>query len=100
MRFDMKGTEFQKKVWSELKKIPFGETKSYKSIALRIGHPKSARAVANACGKNPSPIKIPCHRAICSNGSLGGYSAPGGITEKKRLLEVEQNELKKNNYNA
>ena len=96
----MKGTQFQKKVWSELKKIPFGETKSYKTIAIRIGHPKSARAVANACGKNPSPIKIPCHRAICSDGSLGGYSAPGGVAEKKRLLKMEQTKLKKSNSNA
>lgn len=86
----LKGTEFEKKVWAELKKIPCGETSTYKSIAINIGHPKSARAVANACGKNPHPRIIPCHRAIRSDGSLGGYSAQGGVAEKRRLLELEQ----------
>ena len=84
------GTKFQVKVWEELKKIPKGETRSYKQIALNIGHPKSARAVANACGKNPYPIKIPCHRAIKSNGNIGGYSGYGGITMKKLLINIER----------
>ncbi len=88
-------TEFQKLVWAEIDKIPYGKTKSYKDIAKAIGSPKSSRAVANACGKNPTPIKRPCHRVICSNGDLGGYSAPGGAIEKKRLLDLEINQLSK-----
>ena len=83
------GTLFQKKVWLELSKIPKGETRTYKEIAIAIGHPKSARAVANACGKNPQPIKIPCHRVIRSDGKLGGYSAPGGTAAKLRILKEE-----------
>ena len=85
----MQGTPFQKKVWNELKTIPFGATRSYIEIAIAIGHPNSARAVANACGKNPCPIKIPCHRVIRSDGSLGGYSAEGGINGKEKLLQLE-----------
>ena len=84
------GTEFQIKVWEELKKIPKGETRSYKQIAIAIGKPKAARAVANACGKNPFPIKIPCHRAIRSDGGLGGYSSKGGITLKSLLIKSEK----------
>ena len=82
-------TKFQQLVWNEIEKIPYGETRSYKDIAVLIGRPKSARAVANACAKNPIPIKRPCHRVICSNGQLGGYSGPGGIETKKKLLEQE-----------
>ena len=82
-------TVFQKKVWRELSKIPKGETKTYKDIAIAIGHPLAVRAVANACGKNPYPIKIPCHRVIRSDGKLGGYSAPGGTAAKCRLLKEE-----------
>ena len=83
------GTVFQKKVWLELSKIPKGETKTYNEIAIAIGHPLAVRAVANACGKNPYPIKIPCHRVIRSDGKLGGYSAPGGTAAKRRLLKEE-----------
>tara|TARA_B100001989_G_C24393509_1_gene390462 strand:+ start:126 stop:398 length:273 start_codon:yes stop_codon:yes gene_type:complete len=83
------GTKFQIQVWNELKKIPKGQVKTYKEIATAIGKPNSARAVANACGKNPKPIKIPCHRIIRSDGSLGGYSAKGGASEKRRLLKKE-----------
>ena len=90
----LKGTEFQNLVWKEISRIPYGQTVSYKEIAARIGHPNSSRAVANACGKNPYPIIIPCHRVICSNGKLGGYSGPGGISEKRRLLINENNETK------
>ncbi len=86
----IQGTLFQKKVWFELTKIPKGETKSYKEIAIAVGHPLAARAVANACGQNPYPIKIPCHRAIRSDGSLGGYSGPGGTATKLKLLDKEQ----------
>ena len=82
-------TEFQKLVWNEIDKIPFGETKSYKDIAINIGKPNASRAVANACGQNPLPVIRPCHRVICSNGNIGGYSAPGGSQEKIRLLKVE-----------
>jgi len=82
-------TKFQQLVWNEIEKIPYGETRSYKDIAVSIGKPRAARAVANACAKNPTPIKRPCHRVICSNGQLGGYSGPGGIETKKKLLERE-----------
>lgn len=82
-------TKFQQLVWNEIEKIPYGETRSYKDIAVLIGKPRAARAVANACAKNPIPIKRPCHRVICSNGQLGGYSGPGGIETKKKLLEQE-----------
>tara|TARA_B100001109_G_scaffold167568_1_gene136629 strand:- start:771 stop:1037 length:267 start_codon:yes stop_codon:yes gene_type:complete len=82
-------SHFQKLVWKEIEKIPYGKTKSYKDIAIRIGNPKSFRAVANACGKNPLPIIRPCHRVICSNGEIGGYSANGGVKLKKALLKIE-----------
>ena len=90
----LNGTKFQNLVWKEFSRIPYGQTMSYKEVAARIGHPNSARAVANACGKNPYPVIIPCHRVICSNGKLGGYSGPGGISEKRRLLINENNETK------
>ena len=70
-------------------KIPRGKVKSYKQVALGINRPKSARAVANACGKNPYAPKVPCHRVIRSDGSLGGYSGSGGIKTKKNLLKKE-----------
>ena len=94
IKVNFKGSEFEKKVWAELKTIPYGQTRSYQAIAIRIGHPKSARAVANACGKNPYPIIIPCHRALRSDGSVGGYSAQGGVKEKKRLLKLEKENSK------
>ena len=83
------GTNFQIQVWSEISKIPFGKTKTYKEIAVSIGKPNSARAVANACGKNPYPIDIPCHRVIRSDGNIGGYSGKGGIKKKMQLLKSE-----------
>tara|TARA_Y100001970_G_C13423552_1_gene457787 strand:- start:109 stop:396 length:288 start_codon:yes stop_codon:yes gene_type:complete len=89
---NIEGTEFQKKVWREISKIPKGKTKTYKEIAILVGSPKSYRAVANACGKNPFPVTIPCHRVIKSDGSIGGYSAKGGIRKKKALLSKESNE--------
>ena len=85
----MKGTFFQKKVWNYLKKIPKGRVKTYKQVAIAINRPKSARAVANACAKNPYAPKIPCHRVIRSDGRLGGYSGKGGIKQKLRLLRSE-----------
>jgi len=84
-----KPTDFQRLVWKEIEKIPYGETRSYRDIAIRIGRPRSYRAVANACGKNPLPIIRPCHRVICSNGEIGGYSINGGVTLKKALLKCE-----------
>ena len=86
----LEGTEFQIRVWNELKKIPKGETRTYKEIAELIGKPTAARAVANACGKNPYPITIPCHRVIRSDGGLGGYSGEGGVDKKKLLLKNEK----------
>ena len=85
----LKGTKFQIKVWKYLKKIPKGKVKTYKEVAIGIKNPKSARAVANACAKNPYPPIIPCHRVIRSDGSLGGYSGRGGIKKKLRLLRSE-----------
>ena len=85
----LKGTKFQKKVWKFLKSIPKGEVKTYKQVAIAINRPNSARAVANACAKNPYSPSIPCHRVIRSDGKLGGYSGPGGIKTKKKLLKKE-----------
>ena len=85
----LKGTKFQIKVWKYLINIPKGKVKTYKEVAIGIKMPKSARAVANACGKNPYAPKVPCHRVIRSDGSLGGFSAPGGIKLKKKLLKNE-----------
>ena len=85
----LEGTEFQVKVWRAIAKIPKGEVRTYKELAKIIKKPKAIRAVANACGKNPYPIRIPCHRVIGSNGYLGGYSAKGGIKQKKYLLRKE-----------
>ena len=86
---DFKGTKFQKKVWNYLKTIRKGTVKSYKQVAIAINRPKSARAVANAVGKNPFAPKIPCHRVIRSDGSLGGYSGKGGVKTKKLMLKRE-----------
>ena len=86
---EIEGTEFQKAVWQEISKIPLGETRTYKDLAIAIGKPNSSRAVANACGKNPYPVIIPCHRVIRSDGKLGGYSGVGGVKRKKELLKLE-----------
>ena len=85
----LKGTKFQVKVWRYLLKIPVGSIKTYLEVAKAIGKPLAVRAVANAIAKNPYPPKIPCHRVIRSNGSLGGYSAKGGPKIKKKLLKKE-----------
>jgi len=87
-RLDLRGTSFQKKVWSKLGKIPYGQTRSYKEIAKAIGHPKAFRAVGNANGKNPLPLMLACHRIIESNGGLGGFGH--GIKVKKQLLDFEK----------
>ena len=85
---EIRGTEFQKSVWEELIKIPYGETRTYKEIAQRISNPKAIRAVGTAIGKNPFFIIIPCHRVIRSNGKLGGFAYGLGVKEK--LLELEK----------
>ena len=84
---DLEGTDFQKKVWEELKKIPYGKTISYKTLAEKLGDVKSIRAVGKANGQNPIAIIIPCHRVIGSNGSLTGYA--GGLDIKEKLLHLE-----------
>ena len=86
----MKGTPFQVKVWKYLRTIPKGNVITYKQLAKAIKMPKAVRAVANACAKNPYAPKIPCHRVIRSDGGLGGYSGPGGIRQKIRLLRSEK----------
>jgi methylated-DNA-[protein]-cysteine S-methyltransferase len=88
-KMKLKGTKFQISVWRYLKKISRGSVKTYSQVAKGIGKPLAVRAVANAIGKNPYPPKIPCHRVIRSDGSLGGYSGKGGIKTKKILLKKE-----------
>ncbi len=83
------GTKFQKKVWQELLKIPFGKTSSYMELSKRLGDVKAIRAVASANGKNPLWIVIPCHRVIGNNNTLTGYA--GGLEKKKWLLQHEHN---------
>ena len=85
----LKGSEFQLKVWTYLRKIPRGSVKTYSQVAKDIGKPLAVRAVANAIGKNPYAPKIPCHRVIRSDGSLGGYSGKGGVKTKRFLLKKE-----------
>ena len=85
----LNGTKFQLKVWAYLKKIPRGKVKTYSQVAKSIGKPLAVRAVANAIGKNPYAPKIPCHRVIRSDGTLGGYSGKGGVKTKRLLLKKE-----------
>ena len=85
----LKGTKFQIKVWNYLKSIKKGTVLTYSDVARGINKPRAVRAVANAIGKNPNAPKIPCHRVIRSDGSLGGYSGKGGIKTKKKLLKSE-----------
>ncbi|WP_034913464.1 MULTISPECIES: methylated-DNA--[protein]-cysteine S-methyltransferase [Erwinia] len=87
MALDFVGTDFQKKVWQALVRIPFGETRSYAQIAREIGHPTAVRAVGAANGKNPISIIAPCHRVIGSNGKLTGFA--GGLENKALLLKIE-----------
>ncbi|MFV0557316.1 MAG: methylated-DNA--[protein]-cysteine S-methyltransferase [Enterococcus sp.] len=84
---DLRGTAFQKRVWQELLKVPFGQTSTYSELAENIGQLKGVRAVANAVGRNPVMIITPCHRIIGKNGRLTGYR--GGLSLKRRLLELE-----------
>ncbi len=89
------GTEFQKLVWNKIANIPKGMVLTYQELAKEIGHPKSFRAVASACAKNPYVPEIPCHRVVRKDGRLGGYSAEGGIKRKKRMLEKEGHKFTK-----
>jgi AraC family transcriptional regulator of adaptative response/methylated-DNA-[protein]-cysteine methyltransferase len=85
---DVTGTDFQKRVWTALQNIPYGETRSYQDIAQEIGNPKAVRAVANACASNPVPLIIPCHRVVRKDGGIGGYGL--GIDKKEYLLAMER----------
>lgn len=84
---DLRGTPFQLSVWKEMLRIPAGSTRTYGDVARRIGRPKAFRAVAQACGANPVPIIVPCHRVVAAGGALGGYT--GGIDRKIALLASE-----------
>lgn len=84
---DLRGTDFQRRCWQKLLKIPYGETRSYADIARAIGNPAAVRAVGLANGQNPIAIIVPCHRVIGSDGSLTGYG--GGLETKRKLLELE-----------
>ncbi|MBW7996122.1 MAG: methylated-DNA--[protein]-cysteine S-methyltransferase [Candidatus Glassbacteria bacterium] len=83
---DFGGTDFQKLVWMQLLKIPAGRTRTYREVALRIGRPAAVRAVGSACGANPVPIVVPCHRVVASDG-IGGFG--GGLELKRRMLAAE-----------
>ena len=85
---DLQATAFQQRVWAELRKIPYGETRTYTQVAEAIGRPKAVRAVANACAANPAAVVTPCHRVVRRDGSLGGYR--WGIERKKTLLKNER----------
>jgi methylated-DNA-[protein]-cysteine S-methyltransferase len=85
----LQGTEFQKKVWMQISKIPKGRTITYKELADKIGKPHAVRAVGNAVGANPMAPLIPCHRVVRSDGTLGGYSGKGGVKTKLKLLKAE-----------
>jgi O-6-methylguanine DNA methyltransferase len=84
---DLAGTAFQKSVWNAMRKISLGKTKSYGKIASAIGKPKAVRAVGGACGANPVPVLVPCHRVLAANKKLGGFS--GGLDWKRKLLKLE-----------
>ncbi len=86
--YELCGTEFQKRVWNELCRIPYGETRTYKQMAEAVGNPKASRAVGAANGKNPLMIVVPCHRVIGTDGRLTGYA--GGLELKEDLLNLEQ----------
>ncbi len=88
INYKLIGTEFQNKVWDALKTIPYGETRTYKEVAIMIGNPKACRAVGNANNKNPIPLIVPCHRVIGSNSSLVGYAL--GLELKETLLNLEK----------
>ena len=84
---DVQGTAFQRMVWSELQRIPYGETRTYGQTAAALGRPNAARAVAGACASNPVPLVVPCHRVVRGDGFLGGYR--WGVSRKEALLRGE-----------
>ena len=92
LALDLRGTDFQKRVWREVAAIPYGETRSYGEIALAIGAPRAVRAVGAANGANPLPIVVPCHRVLGAGGKLTGYG--GGLPLKRRLLDLERKTLR------
>ncbi|MEN9573625.1 MAG: hypothetical protein RL514_1480 [Verrucomicrobiota bacterium] len=81
------GTQFRRRVWAELQRIPRGQTRTYGELAEELGKHRAARAVGGACGANPIPVLIPCHRVLAAKGGLGGFS--GGLEWKRRLLAIE-----------
>ena len=87
------GTPLQRAVWLAIAKVPYGETISYTTLAERVGFPRAVRAVASACGTNPVPLAIPCHRIVAKDGTLGGFSL-GGLHVKEKLLELESQKSK------
>jgi len=86
---DLRGTDFQQAVWNSLVKIPYGKVLSYGDIARDVGSEKAVRAVGGACGTNPVPIIVPCHRVIGKNGAMTGFSSLGGVCKKEELLRHE-----------
>lgn len=88
LKYRLKGTDFQKDVWTAIQKIPYGKTISYTELAEMIDHPRSQRAVGNASKHNPIPLFIPCHRVIMANGNIGGYYY--GVDVKEQLLKIER----------
>lgn len=88
LTYEMPGTDFQKSVWREIAKVPYGTRITYKDIAEAIGKPKAVRAVGTAVGSNPISIAVPCHRVLATSGKLGGYA--GGIESKQILLKIEK----------
>lgn len=92
VQLDIQGSDFQKKVWNQLRAIPYGETRSYKDIAMKLNDKNASRAVGTANGRNPLSLIVPCHRVISSDGSLGGYA--GGLEIKTKLLELESRRSK------
>jgi len=91
LEIDLHGTDFQREVWQQLLKIPYGKLRTYGEVAVALGKPKASRAVGQAAGHNPLPILVPCHRVIGKTGSLVGFA--GGITTKARLLRLEGHTL-------
>jgi O-6-methylguanine DNA methyltransferase len=87
-----RGTEFQQKIWSALREIKAGNVVTYAELAGKLGKPKGARAAGGACGANPIPVLIPCHRVLAASGKIGGFS--GGLDWKKRLLTIERVKFK------
>jgi len=88
----LEGTDFQKRVWTAIQNIPYGQTMSYKELAEKVGKPAAVRAVGAANGANPIPIIIPCHRVVGNDGSLTGFG--GGLPLKRKLLDLESRQLK------